>query len=154
MNDFQIPDLVGEIVGYRAWGVTRVGRIARLTSVIQQAGIWPTNRMLLAKCPGSSDGDQGHVVPDEACSCGIYAARDRDHLLELGYGQYQDPDDIRVFGEVALSGKVILAEKGYRAARARVKKLYVPHSAWRLVRALEGYQVPIGLGNPFPKEED
>jgi hypothetical protein len=154
MNNLQTPDLVQEIVGYRAWGVTHVGRIARLTSVIQPESIWPTNRMLLAKCPSNPDADEGHPVPNERCSCGIYAAIDRDHLLELGYGQYQDPSDVRVFGEVALSGKVILAEKGYRAAKARVNRLYVPHTAWRLVRALEAYQVPIGLGNPFPKEKD
>ena len=27
-------------------------------------------------------------IPDEGCCCGLYAARDRQHLIELQYGAY------------------------------------------------------------------
>ncbi|MFN2490383.1 MAG: hypothetical protein ABR529_11725 [Actinomycetota bacterium] len=110
------------------------------------SGVWPSRGYYVAECPDAAD---DHVAPDEHCTCGIYAARDRKHLSEMAYGLYYHPDDVRVIGEVALAGKVIIATRGYRAERARITQLFVPYGAWKLVRSLEHYRVPISLTNPF-----
>jgi hypothetical protein len=68
----------------------------------------------------------------------------------MGYNEYLDPDDPTILGEVALAGKVIVGTKGYRASRARPRRLYVPHSKWRLAKPLQdAYCVPVDRANPF-----
>jgi hypothetical protein len=116
VSHLQVPDAVGEIAGWRAWKVISLGRTVWLGSVVSDAA-WPRDRYFVATCAGNTEDEHG--VPVESCGCGIYAARDRDLLLEMAYGHYEDSDDVRVIGEVALSGKVIVATRGYRAARAR-----------------------------------
>jgi hypothetical protein len=66
----------------------------------------------------------------------------------MRYGHY-GPADVKVIGEVGLSGKVIVGEYGYRASKARPLRLYVPRMLWRLVADLEHYEVPVKLTNPF-----
>ena len=51
-------------------------------------------------------------VPNEACSCGIYGAKSLDELVneyKLSIG------DHTILGKVALWGKIIEHERGYRA---------------------------------------
>jgi hypothetical protein len=145
MAGLEVPDVVGPIFGWRAWRVERVGDIARLRSVVFDGTLWPPRRYLVAACP---DEGSDHVVPEEDCSCGIYATKDRSALADMSYGRYTQ-DSLRVLGEVALSGKVIVGEFGYRATKGRPARLYVPRMLWRLVAALEDYSVPIELTNPF-----
>jgi hypothetical protein len=75
----RVPDLAGEIVGYRSWLVAGHEEV-RLHSL--RGTVWPTRRWLDAECYRS-----GCEIPGEGCSCGIYAARTRDHLLELAYNE-------------------------------------------------------------------
>src|SRR5206468_2181230 len=90
-DDVRIPDVVGNIEAWRAWKLVGNPRVPRLMSVTAAAygvdtvnAIWPTRRWYEAHCP------HGHTVtiPDESCTCGIYAARDREQLIELNYGAY------------------------------------------------------------------
>jgi hypothetical protein len=145
LPDVEIPDLVGPIIGWRAWSVERIGAIARLRSVVYDKTLWPPHRYLVATC---DDEGPDHVVPEEHCSCGIYAALNRSMLVEMAYGAYS-ARDFKVIGEVALSGKVIIGEYGYRAAKARPVHLYVPRMLWRLQSALDDYDVLIERTNPF-----
>ncbi len=146
MSNLGVPDAIGPIIGWRAWRVERIANVAILQSVVYDEVPWPPRRYLVATCPGEDESD--HVVPEENCTCGIYAARDRPTLIDMRYGDY-GPADIKVIGEVGLSGKVIVGQYGYRASKARPLRLYVPRMLWRLVADLEHYGVPIKLTNPF-----
>lgn len=150
--DLRIPDVVGEVVGWRAWkrvGSMMVPRLMSVTatsfSVTHVDAIWPTNRWYEAQCPHGHTGN----VPVEGCKCGIYAARDRDQLIALGYGVYKK-SDARVIGEVAFAGKVIPGKQGWRAQRARIKRLFVPYEDWRWADPLaRAYNVPVEVAFLF-----
>lgn len=136
-----------EVIGWRAWDVLQLGKLYRLGSVTYDAH-WPVADWVHAECDGqrfcerSSDGR----VPGESCHCGLYAARDLQHLTkELSYADYNDADgkSFRVIGQVAMAGKVIVGTQGWKAERARVFHLYVPHNHWRVGAILaQQYGVP------------
>lgn len=148
-----IPDVAGEIVGYRAWYVEARWQLRppRLESLNGGADWgdgpwWPYDTWMLASCSRERDG-----VPHEHCGCGIHAARDRAHLCELGYNE---DDAVVAIGEVALAGRVIPGDRGWRAEKARPLRFWLPHVHWPLVRRLrEAYRVPVGVTNVL-KEVD
>ncbi len=166
-DDFRVPDVVGEAVGWRAWNVVGSLRVPRLmsinqagNSVIHRDAVWPTTRWYVAKCPaGHTAGMHDDAVPHEECGCGIYSARDREHLISLGYGAYgrawQEPGSkLIVIGEVAYSGKVIPGAQGWKGQKARVKSLVVPYELWRWAKPLgEAYRVPATVGFLFADHE-
>lgn len=136
------PDLIEEIVAFRGWDLERGWRRVSLASFGHRF-VWPMAAWAVAECAmGCAD------IPGEDCSCGIYAARDRGHLHRIGYmGEFAD-----VVGEVGLAGKVIPGRLGWRAAKARVHRLWVPHALWEHARPLAAaYGVPVSLTNPFER---
>lgn len=148
--DHQAPEsserelFMEEIIGWRAWEVAELGKLVRLHSVTASAH-WPIADWVYAKCGGESfceKSDDGRV-PGEKCRCGLYAARDYDHLTrELGYSDYSTRD-VRIIGQVAMAGKVIEGSQGWKAEKARVFHIYVPHTHWKLGKRLsEQYGVP------------
>ena len=82
MADLGTPDLIGPLIGWRAWGIERIDTVVRLRSLVFGEALWPPQQYLLATCP---DEGPDHLVPNEDCTCGIYAASDRATLLEMGY---------------------------------------------------------------------
>ena len=143
-----IPDRFGEVIGWRAWKVMGPPRHPRLFSVTWGNTLWPTREWTVAQCR------RGHTdVPMEGCSCGLYAARTREHLVGLGYNVYYDGGEPVVIGQVGLTGKVIPGTQGWRAEKGRIVRLYVPHDFWRLAKPLgEAYRVPVELSNTFAAE--
>jgi hypothetical protein len=146
------PDFTEEIVGWRAWKIVGPSKSPRLASVTWTHNgapfIWPGRRWTFARCR-----DRSCETPGEHCSCGIYAARTRSHLIgELGYAAYNDKD-VRVVGEVGLAGKVIPGTQGWRAEKARVMKLYVPAEHWKLAIPLaKTYRCKIAVDNTWETE--
>jgi hypothetical protein len=136
------PDVVGEVLAYRAWYVDlRWDREARLVSF--NGTVWPRAAWLAAEC--SHDGCD---TPGERCSCGVYAARDRAHLLHMGFSRRTYNESPIVIGEVGLVGKVIPGSQGWRAQKARPVRLELPHQHWRLMPSLRAtYRVPVALSN-------
>jgi hypothetical protein len=134
------PDLVGEVIAFRAWRVPRRGA-PRLQSM---NGVpWPCGRWMLAECECCEE------IPGENCSCGIYAGRHREHLVELGYNRrsYYDGESVAI-GEVGLAGKVIVGTQGWRAEKARPIRLWLPYADWRLAQPLSrAYRAPVQLSN-------
>lgn len=160
--DFQIPDAVGEpIMGYRTWFVVprekTTGELVLRSFVYSE--IWEPHEPHKAACRIASGFKQViHTsgVPEEMCNCGIYAG---DNMGIVNH-YYESPDYTpgswreiyRVYGEVALWGKVIKGEKGTRAEYAYPTKLLVPEhirgresllSVKEIVYSLEKYGVPI-----------
>lgn len=117
-----IPDLVEPIIALRAWTVTADGYLCAANQGVK----WPAREPLTAICNkgamsmmaswglyiGSSKPEPPppHVSPSAACSCGIYAAKDNEHMV---YG-----DGVFVWGRVAMWGRVVEGEHGYRSQYA------------------------------------
>lgn len=89
-------------IGWRGW----VWRNGVLNGVRVP---WP-ERILEAECHLGCD-----EVPGWLCTCGIYATKERGNAWAAP-----------VVGKVALSGRLVEHEEGYRAARAEILELWVP----------------------------
>ncbi len=90
--------------GWRVWCVRETASGLQLASVVHDAD-WPVGGELTACCV---DGDHG-----------IHAARDPAAIWSYLRGR-DDPDVIaRVLGRVALTGRVVEHEHGWRGERAR-----------------------------------
>lgn len=110
-----IPDYISPIVAYRTWKWDADG----LKSL--NAERWLPGEALEARCRAfplilALNG------PHERCSCGIYAAKDVQHLIETGYMAYG-----QVHGEVYLWGKIYEHTLGYRAQYAYPKAFVLPY---------------------------
>lgn len=148
--DVRVPDVVGEVIGWRAWELVGTDETPRLMSVNAMArfpnspheAIWPTARYFLARCPN------GHIegLPVESCMCGLYAAKSMEQLVSLGYGAYGTNGLVdKVVGQVAFSGKVIEGSQGWRAERGRVYRLWIPYEMdWSIgERLAAAYKVEV-----------
>jgi hypothetical protein len=141
-HEVLIPDVIGEILGFRSWEVSEDLLLRSLNGAI-----WKPDGWMIAECKTRITSHNHMNIPVENCSCGIYAAKTRQHLADMSYNRYH-PGMRRVIGEVALAGKVIPGTQGYRALKARPTKLYVPYEFWQLVTPLaEKYDIPVTLDN-------
>jgi hypothetical protein len=117
-----IPDYISPVVGYRVWQWNPTG----LRSLNGEP--WLPGRPVEARCRIVPAASQVRVVdsPDEApdrnCTCGVYAAKNVEHLRQLGYASYG------VCGEVYLWGTVVEHRLGWRAQFAYPKNLILPLS--------------------------
>ena len=109
----KIPDLISPIVGWRVWRWDTTG----LKSLNGKR--WSPSHALEAKC-GAGRAHDAHEPPRTDCTCGVYAAKNLEHLRQLGY----EPLGIR--GEVHLWGTVVEHELGWRAQFAYPKTLFLP----------------------------
>jgi hypothetical protein len=155
MDGLLIPDMIGEVKAWRAWDVQWYGKVPFLWSATHKtwkrsdgstgSGMWPPNRWYVAECPR---GHQHPDIPVESCSCGLYAAKDLDQLVDLGYGRMHYDENEKVLGEVGFAGKVIEGSQGWRAARGRIVRLWVPLHHYEWVAPLGRlYRVPVGVAD-------
>jgi hypothetical protein len=132
--DFTVPDSVEPEVGWRTWAtpiaLPKFGVPPKLYSASQDY-YWVPRQEGVATCIECKND-----VPGEHCGCGFYAARDLEHLTQLGYERhgmfpalsrmgFQPEQVVRVVGEVLLWGKVIPAAQGWRSSKAYPKTVYV-----------------------------
>jgi hypothetical protein len=155
------PDVIGPIVAWRYWRLSPDG--SRLRSLTGRGAEWVPGRPFRARCRfGDHDpGDtrfqlisgytrRAHRPPHEGCTCGIYAARDLSHLrgqMLFGFGSV-------MVGEVALWGKVIPGQHGYRAQLAYPRTLFLmqrgAERAEAILERLAAYNVPVEV---IPRQE-
>ena len=117
-----IPDYIMPIVGYRAWRWKATG----LQSLNGQP--WLPGRPLAAGCGppagtivGRAEAVHGaDELPHSDCTCGVYAAKNLEHLRQIGYERRG------IHGEVYLWGTVVEHKLGWRAQFAYPKKLFLP----------------------------
>jgi hypothetical protein len=160
MSD-RAPDVLGEVVAYRAWKVIGTVQLPMLASVVHSGAVWHPQRWTIAncqgrdECPHSRNDAVGPGVPGERCTCGMYAARDREHLIQMGYNHYHDDASPVFIGEVGLAGKVIPGTQGWRAEKGRIRKLWVPFHLIEYVAPLERlYGVTVELTNTFDADPE
>lgn len=109
MNVPAIADYISPIVAYRKWRWGSAG----LKSVNGEP--WHPGQALTAICFTPS-----HEAPARGCSCGVYAAKNHQHLLKVLNVEYE------VHGEVYLWGRVAEHKLGYRAQFAYPRSLVLP----------------------------
>jgi hypothetical protein len=130
---FDAPDVAGLCVGWRAWTVVETSAGPRLTSPMRGRILWPPDRALVAQCT-----TRGHDVPDSSCTCGLYAVHDPA-------GAVWAVPDRTVIGYVALWGRVVEGERGWRASHGFPLMLLCPLTTppERRRRLAEAYRVPV-----------
>ena len=115
-----IPDYISPVVAYRVWRWSETG----LCSLNGEQ--WLPDRPVEARCrvaPAARNVrvvDGADKVPDRNCTCGVYAAKNIEHLRQLGYA------DRGICGEVYLWGTVVEHALGWRAQFAYPKNLVLP----------------------------
>lgn len=116
----KIPDYISPVMAHRVWRWDDTG----LKSLNGEP--WLPDRPVEARCrvaPAArhvSVVDRPAEVPNRNCTCGLYAAKNLEHLRQLGYASYG------VCGEVYLWGIVVEHRLGWRAQFAYPKSLGLP----------------------------
>jgi hypothetical protein len=123
LGSLSAPDGIEPLVGWRYWRVESCA----LTSLTRSV-YWPALERYEADCRLSTR----HGAPPAAeCHCGVYAAKNLDTLKDLATPNMRLP---LVVGKVALWGRVIPAERGYRAQYGYPKRLWL---VWESLEPLE-----------------
>jgi hypothetical protein len=115
------PDYAAPVTGWRTWLIDASGPEARLRSVGRPTR-WPAREPMVAECPGVTF---SHHPPGPACRCGIHAAR----AVEEAAFHAELPSRARTplaIGLVALWGRVIEGDAGWRASAAYPEALHLP----------------------------
>jgi hypothetical protein len=147
-----VPDAIEPAMGWRTWIVEETVAGWRLRSVIYPATWRPCER-LAADCRRSNVKPvESHFPPALACNCGVHAGRTPAELRSYCVSGQRWPGSCetalpRPIGVVALWGRVVEHEKGFRGTYAYPRRLYVPAGARceEIALALTDYGVPVAL---------
>jgi hypothetical protein len=142
------PDYCEPVIAWRFWYAVEHDGEAQLTSVYYPVE-WPKRTALAAACDRPRfPFFRLHGAPAKPCRCGIYAARP-DALRALIEDDPLQPATPTVIGRVALWGRVVECERGWRASRAYPERLFVTSRGGtrerlaRIAGGLRGYGVPV-----------
>ena len=134
MDEYKVPDLIGEpIQAWRCWFVVPENKTSgplRLASVVY-GDLWEPKKEHKARCrPAESASEGWHDPPARTHGCGIYGVKTQEQVNRYyRSGEYRSrfeyTEIYRVIGLVALWGKIVPGEKGYRAEYAYPIKLQV-----------------------------
>lgn len=158
-GDIVIPDFTDVMIGWRAWMVHERSGFAPLLLSMNAGGrgnrrvhgTWEPREPMEGICAAHPDKTK-HQVPTLNCSCGLYSAKSREHLLSMHYHKYDPDESPRVIGSVNLWGRIVEGTQGWRAEFGYPRELFVPFELWRLVEPLEEtYGVPVKLNNTLKK---
>ena len=112
--DVDPPLSLEPVVGWRVWGLERVGGALTLRSVTRPDH-WPAKDVMVATCVQH----RAWTVPDEHCTCGLYAAASPDYLARSGVTRIGSS----VVGTVSMWGRVIEHTRGARSRFAYPARL-------------------------------
>ena len=112
--DVDPPLSLEPVVGWRVWGLDRVGGALTLRSVTRPVH-WPAKDVMVATCVRH----RAWTVPDEHCTCGLYAAASPDYLARSGVPRIGSS----VVGTVSMWGRVIEHTRGARSRFAYPARL-------------------------------
>lgn len=108
-----VATLAEPIHAWRTWTLvgSQDGSDVRLAPIAGDGNPWPPRRPAVASCTRH----RSHVRPELECTCGLHAVETPDELRRT-----RDP---AVLGTVALWGRIVEHEHGYRAALAYPQRL-------------------------------
>jgi hypothetical protein len=113
------------VIGFRSWRAYEIGDLLSLHSGER----WVPGVDLTAHCKPHPV----HAVPHRDCVCGVHAFRDLCHVRPQALGT-------AVTGAVALWGRIVEHELGFRAQHARPVALCESHYAQRVA---DVYGLPV-----------
>jgi hypothetical protein len=144
----ELPE-AAPVTAWRAWVVTETAAGLRLGSVLHDE-LWPPATTALAVCRRReelfSEPLPSHPTPTLECGCGFHAARDPVDAFSYLRGRDEPATVCRILGEVALWGRLIATEAGYRAAAAYPVRLYAPDEG--IADELAVYGVDVVVAEP------
>jgi hypothetical protein len=118
----RIPDYISPVVGNRVWQWDAAG----LKSL--NGELWSANQPLSAVCRAATRNSISGLarpahdaaeLPSLKCTCGVYAAKNIEHLNRCGYSKFA------VRGEVFIWGRMVEHERGWRAEFAYPKSMFL-----------------------------
>jgi hypothetical protein len=112
--DVDPPLFIEPVEGWRAWVLDRVDGRLRLRS-LTRTDHWPARDAMVATCFAH----RAWTVPDERCTCGLYATSSPEQLARSG----MLGADISVVGTIAMWGRVIEHTLGARSRFAYPSRL-------------------------------
>jgi hypothetical protein len=121
----RIIDTTEPVIGFRSWRAYEIGDLLSLHSGER----WMPGVDFTAHCKPHSV----HAVPHRDCVCGVHAFRDLCHVTPRALGT-------AVTGAVALWGRIIEHELGFRAQHARPVALLESYYAQRVA---DVYGLPV-----------
>jgi hypothetical protein len=140
-----VPDAITPVVGWRAWDVDDVVYPSEVRSLHSRFE-WKPGTPAHAKCdvPKRRHAPKSCRCPLEAapaanCTCGIYAARSLDTLPD----DYITDRNGLVLGRVALWGRTIVHDDGWRGELAYPQAFFLRPDQEHLRTALVPFGVPI-----------
>ncbi len=136
---------IGILTGWRCWTVLREEGLLR--PIYQRGMIWKPRETYEAFCAAADTNRQRgvHPVPWKECKCGIWSVCHPMLLQEVSWN-WKD-DETLVVGQVALWGRVIEFERGWRAQFGYPTHLYALSDDELLAQALrDRYGVPVAVG--------
>ncbi|MBI3648396.1 MAG: hypothetical protein HY240_06580 [Actinobacteria bacterium] len=146
--DLELERTTDPIVAWRTWRLTgrRDGTNLRLRPVAGRAKPWAPERPTEAVCRLG----RMHVAPNVDCTCGLHATREPDLLRRT-----KSPG---VLGRVALWGRVVEHELGYRAQFGYPQRLalvcFLCFWQWGPLRCRADVVGYFGLGRMMPFCDD
>jgi len=143
--------VAGPLIAYRSWKIVLGTGLLHSTGV---QGSWPAVTPFPARC--SYLHLTGGIAPHPGCACGWYAMRKPIPGIHEALGP--------VYGEVALWGKVIAHEYGYRAEYAWPIRVFfsvpmpgfpIPPSTRNELRAIaDNYGCEVIIGGQAPQLDE
>jgi hypothetical protein len=112
--DVDPPLSLEPVVGWRVWGLDRVDGALSLRSVTRPV-YWSPKDAMVATCVLH----RAWTVPDEHCTCGLYAAASPEHLARSGVLRIESS----VVGAISMWGRVIEHTFGARSRFAYPARL-------------------------------
>jgi hypothetical protein len=144
------PDYAEPLCAWRLWEVEDVDAAPRLRS-LYRVSFWPVGAPLEARCEAQRlrlSRRPRHPAPSETCTCGIYGAPFELIRKKMAIDDGLPAGCLFVIGTVSLWGDVLECERGWRAALAYPRHLFLPlgfpGAAERAV-GLRDYGVPVDL---------
>lgn len=144
------PDYAEPLCAWRLWEVEEVDAVPRLRS-LYRLSFWPVGAPFEARCEAQRlrlSRRPRHNAPSETCSCGIYGAPFELIRRKMAIEDGLPPGCLFVLGTVSLWGDVLECERGWRAALAYPRHLFVPcglPGAAERAAGLRDYGVPVEL---------
>jgi hypothetical protein len=145
-----VPDAIEPVIGWRAWiyWPRFVPGKPEVMSLTNYEVVWRPGEPMVARCPSGWHEPPGPGLwyaddPKDRCSCGVHAlASPQDGRWPFGDRElYRCPDSVGLIGRVALWGRVIEGEYGWRAQYAYPREF--------VVLERESWRPPYGGVNPW-----
>jgi hypothetical protein len=154
----EVPDFIEPVIGWRVWRISHRRPEAGLMSAIIRTR-WPRLQPLQATCEVFRPiwrRRRPHEVPEPDCTCGIHAAPLSTLEQQLA-GTPLGRKPYLAIGRVALWGRVVECEQGWRAELAYPEKLFVimppdaePETGSRVASGLASYGVDVTVAVAEP----